>query len=106
MKKKAEKEKQGAFARFCTASEKTARLSLILAAVIVLGTVGTVCAAAISSNSNIQAPSENVELNAAQQYLAQVNMNRGTDPEEPEQTEPSDASLQSAARLPVRTLPM
>ena len=97
MKKKAEKEKQGAFARFCTASEKTARLSLILAAVIVLGTVGTVCAAAISSNSNIQAPSENVELNAAQQYLAQVNMNRGTDPEEPEQTEPSDEQTEETA---------
>ncbi len=97
MKKKAEKEKQGAFARFCTASEKTARLSLILAAVIVLGTVGTVCAAAISSNSNIQAPSENVELNAAQQYLAQVNMNRGTDPEEPEQTEPSDEQTEVTA---------
>ncbi|MDY6339588.1 MAG: glycoside hydrolase family 25 protein [Saccharofermentans sp.] len=97
MKKKAEKEKQGAFARFCTASEKTARLSLILAAVIVLGTVGTVCAAAISSNSNVQVPSENVELNAAQQYLAQVNMNRGTDHEEPEQTEPSDEQAEETA---------
>lgn len=97
MKKKAEKEKQGAFARFCSASEKTARLSLILAAVIVLGTVGTVCAAAISSNSGIEIPSENVELNAAEQYLAQVNMNRGTDPEEPEQTEPSDGQAEETA---------
>ncbi len=90
MKKKAEKEKQGAFARFCSASEKTARLSLILAAVIVLGTVGTVCAAAISSNSGIEIPSENVELNAAEQYLAQVNMNKATESEEPEQTNSSD----------------
>ncbi len=90
MKKKAEKEKQGAFARFCTASEKTARLSLILAAVIVFGTVGTVCAAAITSNSNIQAPSENVELNAAEQYLAQVNMNKGTKSEVPDTTEPTE----------------
>ena len=97
MKKKAEKEKQGAFARFCSASEKTARLSLILAAVIVLGTVGTVCAAAISSNSGIEIPSENVELNAAEQYLAQVNMNRGTEPEEPEQTEPSNEPAKETA---------
>lgn len=97
MKKKAEKEKQGAFARFCSASEKTARLSLILAAVIVLGTVGTVCAAAISSNSGIEIPSENVELNAAEQYLAQVNMNRGTEPEEPEQTEPSNEPAEETA---------
>ena len=97
MKKKAEKEKQGAFARFCSASEKTARLSLILAAVIVLGTVGTVCAAAISSNSGIEIPSENIELNAAEQYLAQVNMNRGTEPEEPEQTEPSNEPAEETA---------
>ncbi len=97
MKKKAEKEKQGAFARFCSASEKTARLSLIVAAVIVLGTVGTVCAAAISSNSGIEIPSENVELNAAEQYLAQVNMNRGTEPEEPEQTEPSNEPAEETA---------
>ncbi|MBR4403506.1 MAG: hypothetical protein IKT10_00170 [Clostridiales bacterium] len=94
MKKKAEKEKQGAFARFCTASEKTARLSLILAAVIVLGTVGTVCAAAISSNSNIQLPSENVELNAAEQYLANVGVGKNTETEEPEETEPSDESIE------------
>ena len=94
MKKKAEKEKQGAFARFCTASEKTARLSLILAAVIVLGTVGTVCAAAISSNSNIQLPSENVELNEAEQYLANVGVGKNTETEEPEETEPSDESIE------------
>lgn len=94
MKKKAEKEKQGAFARFCTASEKTARLSLILAAVLVLGTVGTVCAAAISSNSNIQIPSENVELNAAEQYLANVGVGKNTETEEPEETEPSDESIE------------
>ena len=91
MKKKAEKEKQGAFARFCTASEKTARVSLILAAVIVFGTVGTVCAAAISSNSNFQLPTENVELNAAEQYLANVGTK---ETEDPDATEPSDESVE------------
>ena len=73
MQKKAAKEKQGRFARFCSATEKPARISLILAAAIAFATVGTVCVAAIMSNKNVDLGSENVELNAAQQYLDQIS---------------------------------
>ena len=78
MKRKAEKENQGIIERFCSASERTARVSLILAAAIVVGTIGTVSVAAIRSNTASIIPSDNVELNAAQDYLAQVAMQAET----------------------------
>ena len=55
MKKTAETEKKGLFERFCSAQENKARISLIIAAAIVVTTVGTVCAAAIRSNHDSQA---------------------------------------------------
>ncbi len=78
MKRKAENEKQSLIERFCSASERTARVSLILAAAIVVGTIGTVSVAAIRSNTASIIPSDNVELNAAQDYLAQVSMQAAT----------------------------
>lgn len=72
MKKKAESGKQSFFTKLCLASEKTARVSLVLAGAIVLGIIGTVSAVAIRNNSNVELPSENVELNAAQEYLDKV----------------------------------
>ena len=82
MQKKAAKEKQGRFARFCSATEKPARISLILAAAIAFATVGTVCVAAIMSNKNVDLGSENVELNAAQQYLDQISFAASSSSEE------------------------
>lgn len=83
MQKKAAKEKQGRIARFCSATEKPARISLILAAAIAFATVGTVCVAAIMSNKNVDLGSENVELNAAQQYLDQISFAASSSSEEP-----------------------
>ena len=80
MKKKAEQEGKGFFEKFCSASERTARLSLVLAGVLVVATLGAVCTAAISSNSKIEPTTENVELNAAQQYFASAGM-QGTESE-------------------------
>ena len=80
MKKKANREntvtneKQGFFAKFCSTQEKKARVSLIVASAVVIATVGSVCAAAIRLNSGITVPTENVELNAAEQYLEQVSI--------------------------------
>lgn len=92
MKKKAGTEtttkKMGFFARFCQAQENKARISLIIAAAVVLATVGTVCAAAINSNISNTAPAENVELNIAEQYLAQARMAASMT----EATFPSDTS--------------
>lgn len=73
MKKKAEnRENKGAIDKFCIAQEGKAKISLILAAAVVVTTVGSVCAAAIRSNSGNSLPSENMELNVAEQYLAQA----------------------------------
>ena len=79
MKKKASQQNLSGFAKFCSAQENKARLSLILAAVIVVGTVGSVCAASIARKSDVLIPSENVELNAAQNFLAQAAIESGTD---------------------------
>ncbi len=76
-------EKQGFFARFCSTQERKARISLIIAAAIVVATVGSVCAAAIKLNSGAAAPSGNVELNAAEQYLTQAVETTGTKPADP-----------------------
>ena len=87
MQKKAAKEKQSRFARFCSATEKPARISLILAAAIAFATVGTVCVAAIMSNKKVDLGSENVELNAAQQYLDQISFAASSSEEEiPDET--------------------
>lgn len=73
MKKKAENtDNKGAIDKFCIAQEGKAKISLIIAAAVVVTTVGSVCAAAIRSNSGNTVPSENMELNAAEQYLAQA----------------------------------
>ncbi len=73
MKKKAENSEGRDFIdKFCIAQERKAKVSLILAAALFVTTVGAVCAAAIRSNSGDTAPSENMELNAAEQYLAQA----------------------------------
>ena len=82
MQKRATKEKHGFFERFCTASEKPARISLILAAAIGFATIGSVCVAAIMSNRNVDLPSENIELNAAQQYLDRVSFEATSSAEE------------------------
>ena len=82
MQKRATKEKHGFFERFCTASEKPARISLILAAAIGFATIGSVCAAAIMSNRKVDLPSENIELNAAQQYLDRVSFEATSSAEE------------------------
>ena len=79
MKKKASQQNLSGFAKFCSAQENKARLSLILAAVIVLGTVGSVCAASIARKSDVLIPSENVELNAAENFLAQAAFEAATD---------------------------
>lgn len=71
MKKKAENNQNRDFIdKFCIAQEGKAKVSLILAAAVVVTTIGAVCAAAIRSNSGNVVPSENMELNAAEQYLA------------------------------------
>ncbi len=73
MKKKAENtENKGAIDKFCIAQEGKAKVSLIIAAVVVVATFGSVCAAAIRSNTGNVVPSENMELNVAEQYLAQA----------------------------------
>ena len=73
MKKKAENSENRDFIdKFCIAQEGKAKVSLIIAAAVVVATVGSVCAAAIRSNSGNVVPSENMELNVAEQYLAQA----------------------------------
>lgn len=79
MKKKASQQNLSGFAKFCSAQENKARLSLILAAVIVVGTVGSVCAASIARKSDVLIPSENVELYAAQNFLAQAAIESGNE---------------------------
>ena len=99
MQKKAAKEKQGKFSRFCTATEKPARISLILAAAIAFATIGSVCVAAIMSNKNTNLPSENIELNAAQQYLNQVSF-AASSSEEETSAEPSDEIVEETSGEP------
>ena len=99
MQKKAAKEKQGKFSRFCTATEKPARISLILAAAIAFATIGSVCVAAIMSNKNTDLPSENIELNAAQQYLNQVSF-AASSSEEETSAEPSDEIVEETSGEP------
>ena len=99
MQKKAAKEKQGRFARFCSATEKPARISLILAAAIAFATIGSVCVAAIMSNKNTDLPSENIELNAAQQYLNQVSF-AASSSEEETSAEPSDEIVEETSGEP------
>lgn len=77
MKKTAETEKKGLFERFCSAQENKARISLIIAAAIVVTTVGTVCAAAIRSNHANAVPSDNMQLNIAEEYLARAAADAG-----------------------------
>ena len=73
MKKKAENSENRDFIdKFCIAQEGKAKVSLILAAVVFVATIGSVCAAAIRSKSGNAVPSENMELNVAEQYLAQA----------------------------------
>ena len=99
MQKKAAKEKQGKFSRFCTATEKPARISLILAAAIAFATIGSVCVAAIMSNKNTDLPSENIELNAAQQYLDQVSF-AASSSEDETSAEPSDEIVEETSGEP------
>lgn len=97
MQKKAAKEKQGKFERFCSATERPARISLILAGVICLATIGSVCAAAIMSNKNVDLASENIELNAAQQYLDQISFEASSSEDETS-AEPSDESSDETSK--------
>ena len=99
MQKKAAKEKQGRFSRFCTATEKPARISLILAVAIAFATIGSVCVAAIMSNKNTDLPSENIELNAAQQYLDQVSF-AASSSEDETSAEPSDEIVEETSGEP------
>ncbi len=98
MKRKAENENQSLIERFCSASERTARVSLILAAAIVVGTIGTVSVAAIRSNTASIIPSDNVELNAAQDYLAQVSMQAAAS-DTAETTEETSSSDETGADI-------
>lgn len=77
MKRKADKEKTGFIERFCSAQEHKARISLIVAAAVVVTTFGTVCAASLRINSGASVPSDNMELNAAENYLAQAAIQAG-----------------------------
>ena len=96
MQKRATKEKHGFFERFCTASEKPARISLILAAAIGFATIGSVCAAAIMSNRKVDLPSENIELNAAQQYLDRVSFEATSSAEETSAESTKESSEESS----------
>ena len=96
MQKRATKEKHGFFERFCTASEKPARISLILAAAIGFATIGSVCAAAIMSNTKTDLPSENIELNAAQQYLDRISFEATSSAEETSAESTGESSEESS----------
>ena len=72
MKKNTENDKQSFIARFCSAQENKAKASLIICAAVVIATIGSVCGVAIMSNSGTPAPSENMELNVAEQYLSKA----------------------------------
>lgn len=95
MKKKAVQDNQSSFTSFCSAQEKKAKISLIIASLFFVAVVGVVCAVAIRFNSEAGFPSENMELNAAEQYLSQVSAGVS----EPESTEPSKAPDKAAATV-------
>ena len=102
MQKKTAKEKRGFLERFCSASEKTARISLILAAVIGFSTIGTVCAASIISNSGDDLPSEKIELDAAKEYLDKISF-AATSSEEETVTEPTEEVVETSSEEPGET---
>ena len=78
LKKKAvNTDNRSAFERFCSAQENKARISLIVAAAVVVATLGSVCTASILLHQDPIIPSDNVELNAAQEYLAQAAIEEG-----------------------------
>lgn len=80
MKKKAvnvNTDNRSAFEKFCSAQENKARISLIVAAAVVVATIGSVCTVSIALNREPVIPSDNVELNAAQEYLAQAAIDDG-----------------------------
>lgn len=79
MKKKAEiTEKRNFFEKFCVAQEGKARISLIIAVAVVVATIGSVCTASIALNSDTSVPSDVMELNAAENYLAQAAFEAST----------------------------
>lgn len=100
MKNKTEKGKQGSIARFCSAHEKRAKASLIICAAVVIATIGSVCGVAILSNSETPAPSENIELNAAEQYLSKASIESS----ETTPTENSTAVEESEKKPAVKSL--
>lgn len=78
--KKTEDSKMGAslkgiIERFCTANERKARISLILAAAVAVGTLGSVTTAAILSKPDEETTYNSVDLNTAEAFLAQASMN-------------------------------
>ena len=90
MKKKAENSgNRSFFEKFCLAQEHKARISLIIAAALVVATVGSVCTASIAFKSDSAVPSDAVELNAAENYLAQAAM-QATTAETVEFVDPTD----------------
>ncbi len=92
LKKKAVQENrdQSFIGRFCSAQENKAKISLIIAAAVFVATIGSVCAAAIRFNSGVAVPSENIELNAAEQYLSHVQAT---------ETEPSATATTSESQV-------
>ena len=92
MKKKADNKNrnQGIIERFCSAQENKAKVSLIIAAAVFVATVGSVCAATIRFNTGNAVPSENMELNVAEQYLSNVSEN---------ETEPSATATTSESQV-------
>jgi len=72
LKKKASQENQSSVDRFCSANEKKAKISLIVAVSVFVVLAGIVSAVAIILNSDKAVPAENMELNAAEQYLSEV----------------------------------
>ena len=102
MKKRAETEKQSFIERFCLAQENKARVSLILAAVIVVVTIGSVCTAAITLNPDSSVPSENIELNTAEQFLAKVAM-ESVASEETETTSSEEIPVETTSEEPRET---
>ncbi len=108
MKKKANREntvnneKQDSLAKFCSSHEKKARISLIIAAAVVIATVGSVCAAAIRLNAGVTAPTENVELNVAEQYLEQASIEASEAKASGTMTSETSATPTEAPRLAKR----
>ena len=102
MKKKAVNEKQGFIERFCSAQENKARFSLILAAALVVVTIGSVCTAAITINSDTAFPSENLELNTAEEFLAKA-ASESEKIKETEATVEEDITVETSSSEPRET---